>query len=175
MNLQGINFKKWIDDNRGSLKPPVGNKLVFKDGEFIVMVVGGPNERTDFHVDQSDEFFHQLEGNMTLRLFVDGHIRDVRIREGEIYLLPAGIPHSPQREDKSVGLVIERRRLDHEMDALQWYCEKCETKLFEEKFKLADIETQFLEVFERYFSSGSDTCKKCGHKNGRKWTNWKHT
>jgi len=174
MNLQALNFKKWIDDNRDSLKPPVGNKLVFKDREFIVMVVGGPNERTDFHVNGGEEFFHQLEGNMTLRVFTDGHIRDVRIRAGEIYLLPPHTPHSPQREDKSIGLVIERRRREGEFDSLQWYCEKCETKLFEESFKLTNIETQFPAVFEKYYTSENVKCKKCNHKNGRKWTNWQH-
>jgi 3-hydroxyanthranilate 3,4-dioxygenase len=166
-----FNFKKWIDENRHLLKPPVGNKVVWKDHEFIVMVVGGPNSRTDFHVNQSEEFFYQLEGNMTLKTIKDGKFHDVRITEGDIFLLNANTPHSPQREAGSIGLVIERRRRENEMDALQWYCEKCGTKLYEEVFKLTNIETQFPAVFERYYNSEHTKCKSCGHVNGRKWSN----
>jgi 3-hydroxyanthranilate 3,4-dioxygenase len=166
-----FNFKKWIDENRSLLKPPVGNKVVWKDHEFIVMVVGGPNARTDFHVNQSEEFFYQLEGNMTLKVINStGQFEDLRILNGDIFLLPANTPHSPQREAGSVGLVIERRRRDGEVDGLQWYCEKCGNKLYEEFFKLTNIETQFPEVFERYYNSAHVNCEKCGHQNGRQWT-----
>lgn len=168
--FEAFNFKKWIDENRPLLKPPVGNKVVWKDREFIVMVVGGPNSRTDFHVNQGEEFFYQLEGNMTLKLYDEGKIVDLRIREGDIYLLPPNTPHSPQREAGSVGLVIERRRRPGEEDALQWYCEKCANKLYEEKFPLTNIETQFPAVFERYYGSPHVNCRKCGHVNGRQWT-----
>ena len=167
--MQGaFNFKKWIDENRHLLKPPVGNKVVWKDREFIVMTVGGPNSRTDFHVNQSEEFFYQLEGNMTLKVInEEGKFQDLRISEGDIFLLPPNTPHSPQREAGSIGLVIERRRRENEIDGLQWYCENCGTKLYEEFFKLVNIETQFPEVFERYYNSGHTTCKKCAHVNGR--------
>lgn len=168
---QAFNFKKWIDDNRHLLKPPVGNKAVWTDREFIVMVVGGPNERTDFHVNRGEEFFYQLEGEMVLKIIDDeGRMRDVPIRAGDIYLLPAGTPHSPQREAGSVGLVIERRRREGELDGLQWYCENCQNKLYEEFFPLTNIETQFPPVFERYYGSEHTLCKKCGHLNGRKWS-----
>lgn len=167
-----FNFKKWIEENRHLLKPPVGNKVVWKDCEFIVMTVGGPNARTDFHVNMSEEFFYQLEGNMVLKVITDeGKFHDIAIREGDIYLLPPHTPHSPQREAGSVGLVIERRRRDGELDGLQWYCEKCNTKLYEEFFKLMNIETQFPEVFERYYNSEYTKCKSCSHVNGRKWSN----
>lgn len=169
--LTAFNFKKWIDENRHLLKPPVGNKVVWKDREFIVMVVGGPNARTDFHVNQSEEFFYQLEGNMVLKVLdTDKKIKDVSITAGDIFLLPPNTPHSPQREAGSIGLVIERRRRDQEIDGLQWYCEKCNSKLYEEFFKLTNIETQFPEVFERYYNSPHVNCKTCGHTNGRKWT-----
>jgi 3-hydroxyanthranilate 3,4-dioxygenase len=166
-----FNFEKWINENRHLLKPPVGNKVVWKDREFIVMVVGGPNARTDFHVNQSEEFFYQLEGNMTLKVInPDGQIEDLRITEGDIYLLAANTPHSPQREAGSIGLVIERRRREGELDGLQWYCEKCVHKLYEEFFVLTDIETQFPAVFERYYNSAHTHCSACGHVNGRKWS-----
>ncbi len=165
-----LNFKKWIDENRHLLKPPVGNKVVWKDREFIVMAVGGPNARTDFHVNQSEEFFYQLEGSMTLKLRTpEGHIEDMRITAGDIFLLPPNTPHSPQREAGSVGLVIERRRRAGEIDGLQWYCEKCETKLYEEYFTLTNIETQFPAVFERYYNGESVKCQNCNHVNGRTW------
>lgn len=167
-----FNFQAWINEHRHLLKPPVGNKVVWKDHEFIVMVVGGPNSRTDFHVNAGEEFFYQLEGDMILKVINSkSHIEDVHIKQGDIFLLPANTPHSPQRGAQTVGLVIERRRHKHEKDGLQWYCEKCETKLYEELFFLQDIETQFPEVFERYYSSEHIKCKSCGHVNGRKWSN----
>jgi 3-hydroxyanthranilate 3,4-dioxygenase len=169
---KAFNFKKWIDENRSLLKPPVGNKVVWKDREFIVMVVGGPNSRTDFHVNQSEEFFYQLEGNMTLKVInKKGTMEDIQIAAGDIYLLSPKTPHSPQRESGSIGLVIERRRRDNELDGLQWYCEKCGGKLYEEFFELTDIETQFPVVFERYYNSVHTRCTKCSHVNGRKWSN----
>jgi 3-hydroxyanthranilate 3,4-dioxygenase len=170
-SYQAFNFSRWIDEHRHLLKPPVGNKVVWPDQEFIVMVVGGPNERTDFHVNEGEEFFYQLEGEMVLKIIDrEGRFRDIPLKAGDIYLLPANTPHSPQRFADSVGLVVERQRLEHEHDALQWYCEKCTTKLYEERFKLTNIETQFPAVFERYYSSAHTTCSSCGHVNGRKWS-----
>ncbi len=173
--FEPFNFKNWIDENRHLLKPPVGNKVIWKNRGFIVMVVGGPNDRTDFHVNAGEEFFYQIEGGMTLKIITpSGKIQNLRINEGDIYLLPANTPHSPQREAATVGLVIERQRLEHEKDGLQWYCEKCEHKLYEEFFKLIDIETQFPEVFERYYKSPHTKCNSCGHVNGRKWAHVKN-
>ena len=160
--LRPINFKHWIDANRHLLRPPVGNKVIYTDGEFIVQVVGGPNTRKDFHVDPGDEFFYQLEGQMVLRIVENGSVVDVPIPAGEILLLPAHIPHSPQRFANSVGLVIERRRRPGEQDGLQWYCENCSNLLYEEFFPLTNIETQFQPVINRFFGSLSlRTCKRC--------------
>lgn len=167
---QTLNFQTWINENRDKLKPPVGNKVVFPNRDFIVMVVGGPNERTDFHVNESEEFFYQLEGNMTLKVIdPEGRMIDIPIREGDIYLLPPNTPHSPQREAASIGLVIELRRKPEQMDALQWYCAKCTAPLYQERFHLTDIERQFQGVFQRYYDSENTKCKACGHQNGRKW------
>ncbi len=162
-SLQPINFQRWIDDNRHLLKPPVGNKLVYEDSEFIVMVVGGPNARKDFHYDEGEEFFHQLEGEMVLATMQDGERVDIPIRAGEIFLLPPRIPHSPQRMANSVGLVIERKRRPGELDGLMWFCENCGHKLYEEYFALENIETQFPPVFDRYFGSLEHrSCTQCG-------------
>ncbi len=174
-----FNLQKWIADNRSRLRPPVGNKVLWQDREFIVMAVGGPNARTDFHVNQSEEFFYQIEGDMILKVMDDGGIRDIRVRAGDVFLLPPKTPHSPQRPANTVGLVIERRRrlcsapgdtpFETELDALQWYCEKCNHLLYEEKFFLTNIETQFNAVFERYYGSPHVICKNCGHENGCNW------
>jgi 3-hydroxyanthranilate 3,4-dioxygenase len=161
--LRALNFKAWIDEHRHLLKPPVGNRRVFRDSEFIIQVVGGPNARKDFHVDPGEEFFYQLEGDMLLRTVQDGGPVDVPIHEGEILLLPPLVPHSPQRFADTVGLVIERERRPGEQDALQWYCERCSNLLYEERFALTDIETQFPPVFARFFGDRSRrTCSRCG-------------
>lgn len=161
--LNGINFNQWIDENRHLLKPPVGNKLVFENAEFIVMVVGGPNARKDYHVNQGEEFFYQMEGDITLRVIENGERRDVIIHEGDIFLLPARIPHSPQRPTNTIGLVIERKRLEGEKDGFVWFCENCGNKLYDEYFVLENIVTQLPPLMERFFSDVlKRTCSKCG-------------
>ena len=164
--MNPINFKQWIEDNRHLLKPPVGNKVIWKDGEFICMVVGGPNERSDYHYDEGPEFFYQIEGDMVLKVVEQGQARDINIREGEIFLLPPRVPHSSQRLENTVGLVIERQRLPHEQDGLLWYCERCVHELYSEYFHLEDVETQFPPIFERFYSSTAlRTCEQCNHLN----------
>jgi 3-hydroxyanthranilate 3,4-dioxygenase len=158
-----IDFKKWIDAHREQLKPPVCNKQVFEESDFIVMVVGGPNSRKDYHVDEGPEFFYQLEGDMLLKTIQAGKLIDIPIREGEIFLLPPKLPHSPQRFADTLGLVIERKRLAHEHDGLQWYCEHCDHLLYEEFFHLEDVEKDFPLVFDHFFSSlAHRTCSHCG-------------
>ena len=162
-SLEAFNFRQWIDANRAHLKPPVGNKRVFRDGDFIIMVVGGPNARKDYHVDPGQEFFYQLEGNMVLKTMQDGRAVDVPIREGEVLLISPKMPHSPQRPANTLGLVIERARRPGELDGFQWYCERCGQRLYEEFFPLTDIEKQFPPVFERFFASlEKRTCSRCG-------------
>lgn len=160
-----INFKKWIDDNRHLLKPPVGNKCIWEDREFIVMVIGGPNSRTDYHVNGGEEFFYQVEGDITLKVIDNGKPVDVPIKEGEMLLLPANTPHSPRRPANTIGLVIERKRLEGELDGFLWLCEDCGQHLYEEKFQLTNIATQFPPIFERFYNSSSSTCKNCGKES----------
>jgi 3-hydroxyanthranilate 3,4-dioxygenase len=162
--LLPLNFKAWIEENRSQLKPPVGNKLVWEDREFIIMVVGGPNSRTDYHINAGEEFFYQVEGDIVVRVIEDGKPRDVPIKEGEIFLLPPNVPHSPRRPANTVGLVIERKRLEDEQDGLVWLCDNCDEKLYEERFHLTDIVKQFPPIFERFYNSENATCKKCGTK-----------
>ena len=163
MMLPPINLKKWINENRDLLKPPVCNKVVYEDIEFIIMVVGGPNTRKDYHVDEGEEFFYQLEGNMTLRIMENNKPRDININEGEIFLLSAKIPHSPQRFKNTIGLVVERKRTKRELDGFQWYCDSCNTLLYEKFFPLTNIEKDLPPVFDTFWENiESRTCSSCG-------------
>lgn len=159
-----FNLNQWIEDNRHLLKPPVGNQCVYKDaGDFIVMIVGGPNSRKDFHYNESEELFYQLEGDITVRIVEDGKIVDIPIKAGEMFLLPANVPHSPQRGENSVGLVVEKVRDAKDKDAFMWFCENCNEKLYEEFLSLEDIVAQLPPIMERFYSDEDKrTCKKCG-------------
>jgi 3-hydroxyanthranilate 3,4-dioxygenase len=159
-----FNFSAWIATHRDQLKPPVANKVIWQDQDFICMVVGGPNQRTDFHFDEGPEFFYQIEGVLTLKIMEDGKPRNIVVNAGDIFLLPPRVPHSPQRSASSIGLVIERKRLAHEKDGLMWFCPACHHKIFEEYFVLDNIETQFPAVFARFYGSlAARTCEQCGH------------
>jgi len=163
-SLTAFNFKNWIDGHRHLLQPPVCNQQVFEEDDFIVMVVGGPNNRSDYHYDEGPEFFYQLEGEMLLRTIQHGKRVDIRIGEGDILLLPPKVPHSPQRFAGGVGLVVERKRLPGELDGFLWFCEKCDHKLYEEYLYVSDIVGQLPPVFERFYGSEQNRrCEKCGH------------
>ena len=136
-----FNLTKWIEENRDLLKPPVGNKNLYIDsGDYIVMIVAGPNARKDYHYNETEELFYQIEGNIVVKTQQNGKMIEVPIKEGEMFLLPAQIPHSPVRSANSIGLVIERKREPHHKDGLMWYSEKENALLFEEYFQLNDIE-----------------------------------
>ena len=158
-----FNLKKWVDENRDLLKPPVGNQCVYKNAEnFIVMVVGGPNARKDYHYNESEELYYQLEGNIVLKIIDDGVPKDIAINEGDMFLLPPKTPHSPQRGAGTVGLVIEKIR-EAEKDGFLWYCEKCGNKLYEEFEVINDIVTQLPPIMNGFYSNDHKrTCNKCG-------------
>ena len=159
-----LNFQKWIDEHRHLLKPPVGNQMIWEDREFIIMVIGGPNSRIDFHVNEGEEFFYQLEGDIVLRIMREGKPFDIPIQQGEIYLLPRKVPHSPQRPANSIGMVVERKRLPHELDGFIWYCPKCNARVYDEFFPLTNIVTQLPPLFERFYSDPrKSTCPTCGY------------
>ena len=164
--LRPLNFRKWIDEHRHLLKPPVGNAQIWADREFLVTVVGGPNARTDYHINEGEEFFYQVEGNIVLRVLIDGKPEDLAIDEGDIFLLPPKMPHSPQRPVDTIGLVLERRRLPAELDTFLWVCDACGGKLYSESFHLTDIVAQLPPVFANYWGNAANTtCRKCGHKH----------
>lgn len=164
--LAPFNLQKWIDDNRELLKPPVGNKNLYVEaGDFIVMIVGGPNARKDYHYNEGEELFYQIEGDATVRIQENGKARDIVIREGEIFLLPSKIPHSPMRGANTVGLVVERVRKGTDlMDGLLWFCDECNHQLHEYKFPLVDIENDFQSRFREFYASQElRTCNQCGY------------
>lgn len=158
-----FNLQKWIDDNRSLLKPPVGNKNLYADaGDYIVMIVGGPNARKDYHYNETEELFYQLEGDIIVKIQEDGKAVEVPINAGEMFLLPAKVPHSPIRSEGSVGLVVELKREDVK-DGLLWYCDNCNHKLHETYFTLTNIEKDFLPRFREFFGSEKlRTCDHCG-------------
>lgn len=160
-----FNLNKWIEQNHELLRPPVGNKNIYRDsGDYIVMIVGGPNARKDYHYNETEELFYQLEGNIEIHVQEDGKKVTMELGPGDMYLHPAKIPHSPVRLPGSIGLVIERKRLGEDgKDGLMWFCEKCNHKLYEVYFPLDDIETDFLRHFSHFYQSEElRTCKKCG-------------
>jgi 3-hydroxyanthranilate 3,4-dioxygenase len=156
-----INLQSWVAEHRHLLKPPVGNKPIW-DGDFLVMVVGGPNQRTDYHVNPGGELFYQIEGNIVLRIVDDGQPRDVPIRQGELFLLPAGVPHSPQRPAGTVGLVVEVPKFAKGTHHLRWYCPKCNAILHDAAFEPVDLGKQIKAIIEE-FKGNTDlrTCKAC--------------
>lgn len=160
-----FNLQKWIDENRDILKPPVGNKNLYVDaGDYIVMIVGGPNARKDYHYNETEELFYQLEGDIMVKVQEKGNAVEVPIKAGEMFLLPARVPHSPIRSEGSIGLVIERVRKGTDMkDGLMWFCENCNNKLHETYFPLSNIEKDFLPRFREFYGSKTlRTCSNCG-------------
>lgn len=147
-----VRVKSWVDGNRHCFLPPVCNKLLHQE-QLKVMFVGGPNTRKDFHIEEGEEVFYQLQGDMVLKVLERGRHRDVVIRQGEIFLLPAGIPHSPQRFADTVGLVIERRRLETELDGLRYYVGDSTDVLFEKWFYCEDLGTQLVPIIQEFFNS----------------------
>lgn len=178
-----FNLHQWIDEHREQLKPPVCNKQIFAEDDYIVMVVGGPNNRSDFHYNETPELFYQIEGEMQLSivknsaeqclsLFKDCsnesdcavEIIDIEIKAGEIFLLPPKVLHSPQRFENSVGLVVEQQRATSQQDALFWFCPQCKTPLYHEQFLLKNIETDLPKVFDNFFQNQKHCqCRQCGH------------
>ena len=160
-----FNLDKWIEENRDLLKPPVGNKNLYPEGtDYIVMIVAGPNARKDYHYNETEELFYQLEGNITVRIQEDGEAVDIPLGPGDMYLHPPKVPHSPIRSEGSLGLVIERVRKPEHTDGLMWFCDNCNNKLHATYFPLRNIEKDFLPRFKEFYNSEAlRTCNNCGH------------
>ena len=162
--LKAFNLMQWIEDHQEVLKPPVGNAQIWQDTDFMVTIVAGPNERTDYHDDPLEEFFYQIKGNMTLRIIEDGRVRDMPIREGDVFLLPPNTRHSPQRpEPGSYGIVLERVRPQGLLDAFEWYCDQCGDMIHRHEVQLQSIVDDLPPVFHEYYNDESlRVCGSCG-------------
>jgi len=161
-----FNLNNWIEENRNLLKPPVSNKNLYtQSGDYIVMIVGGPNARKDYHYNETEELFYQLEGDIVVTIQEEGKARKVEIKEGDMFLLPANTPHNPVRPANSVGLVIERVRKGTNLkDGLMWFCDNCNNKLHDTYFELKNVEKDFQPRFKEFYNSKDlRTCNNCGH------------
>ncbi|KRB48855.1 MAG: 3-hydroxyanthranilate 3,4-dioxygenase [Pseudomonadota bacterium] len=161
--LSGFNFQRWIDENQHLLKPPVGNQQIWKNADLMVTVVGGPNQRTDFHDDPVEEFFYQLKGDMLLKVVENGEHYDVPLREGDIFLLPPHVRHSPQRPvEGSIGLVVEPKRPEGALDAFEWYCFSCDHLVHRVEVQLRSIVADLPPLFNAFYESQSARiCPNC--------------
>jgi 3-hydroxyanthranilate 3,4-dioxygenase len=159
-----FNFRKWLDDHQHLLKPPVGNKLVFENTGMVVQVIGGPNQRTDFHDNPAEEFFHQLKGDMVLKVLDRGRILDVPICEGEVFFMPAHLRHSPQRpQPGSIGLVVEGARLPDHTDGFEWFCFDCGQLVHRVELAVRNLVTDLPPLFAAFFDDHEKrTCRRCG-------------
>lgn len=158
-----IDFQGWIKDNEHLLKPPVNNRMMALGDDFIVQVVGGPNERYDYHYEPYEEWFYQVRGDIHVNVMTDDGPQRVDIREGETWLMPAWIPHSPQRPDPdSVGLVIERVRHEGTLERFQWYCQDCDALVHEVELQVRSLVDDMPPVFESFHNdTAARTCPKC--------------
>ena len=164
-----LNLAGWIEEHRDFLKPPVGGRTIWTDTDFIVTVVGGPNDRPDYHDDPLEELFFQLKGDMILRVIDDGARRDIPIREGEIFLLPPHVLHSPQRGADTIGLIVERTRASGAIDGFEWFCEECGARVHRREIQVAGLEQGVNRVLEEYAADPAlRTCSSCGHINAAK-------
>jgi 3-hydroxyanthranilate 3,4-dioxygenase len=161
-----FNLNRWVEENKHLLVPPVANKNLYVDsGDYIVMIVGGPNARKDYHYNEGEELFYQLEGNIQVAIQTINGKEVMELGPGDMFLLPAKVPHSPIRTEGSIGLVVERKRaIDQNMqDGLLWFCDQCNEKLYEVYFPLHNIEKDFLQHFEHFYGSEElRTCSNCG-------------
>ncbi len=158
-----FNLQAWIDATLPQSLGAIGNKEVFKNSDFIFQIIKGPNARNDFHLDPWDEIFFQLRGHIFVHVIEGGRERRFRINEGDVFLLPKHVYHSPRRPPGSIGLVIERPRASDELDGVAWFCPRCAARLHQVEFWCEDIEQRLREVIQAFNADEElRTCKTCG-------------
>lgn len=164
--LSTYHLKRWIEENQSYFQPPFRtNRLLMNQKDFLVMILRGPNTRLDFHIDPGDEFFYQIQGDMELHVKPDNERRQVmKIKEGEIFVCPGGLPHSPRRFENTWGLVIERRRREDEREEFVWFCEQCDERVFFRVLNPQSIASQVSAVYNEF--NGNEalrSCRACGY------------
>lgn len=161
--LSAFNLEAWIAANQAAFAGPVANKEVFPQSEFIFQVIRGPNARNDFHVDPGDEIFYQLQGTIRVDVIESGRRKQNVLNQGDVLLVPAGVPHSPLRPAGSWGLVVERTRRPGELDGILWFCDRCDTKLYERSFNMQNIETEIRAAIDDFYATEEHrVCQSCG-------------
>ncbi|XP_054154128.1 3-hydroxyanthranilate 3,4-dioxygenase-like [Oppia nitens] len=156
MSLNIINMNDWIVGNKQYFLPPICNKLLYTN-QLKVFFVGGPNQRKDYHIEEGEELFYQIKGDMCLKVIHNKKPKDIIIREGQVFLLGPRIPHSPQRFPNTIGLVIERERLKEEWDALRYFVDNSTDILYERWFYCQDLGSQLAPIIQEF--QASDECK----------------
>jgi len=173
---QPINLPSWLEENASKLVPPVNNQQIWKNSDLICTIVGGPNQRTDFHDDPFEEYFHQFKGNASIIVADRGKFERVHLQEGDVFLLPPHVRHSPQRtEEGSLCTVIERNRTDQDIDAFEWYCANCASLVARVEIQLKSIVDDLPKAFNRFYdaSEAARTCPHCSAVHpGRDWARW---
>lgn len=176
---QPINFDKWLSDHAADFAPPVGNKQIWANSDLICTVVGGPNQRSDFHDDPFEEYFHQFRGTAWLLLWDRGRFERVTLNEGDTFLLPAHVRHSPQRPQAgSLCTVIERARPAGDKDGFEWICAQCAAVVRRDEIQLQSIVTDLPKVFNEFYATPESerACPSCGEvHSGRDWKQWHAT
>lgn len=171
-----LNLDAWIDRVRDKLRPPVGNQQIWPDADIIATVVGSPNERTDFHDDPFEEFFYQIRGDAFLLVHDRGRFERIVLREGDVFLLPAHVRHSPQRPGAdTLCIVIERARPVGALDGFEWYCARCATLVHRIDCQLVSIVSDLPRLYDRFYDSdaAARTCRSCGAVHaGRDARSW---
>jgi 3-hydroxyanthranilate 3,4-dioxygenase len=164
--FSAYHLKRWVEENRDLFDPPYKtNRVLVHHKDFIVMILHGPNVRLDFHLEPADEFFYQVKGDIELHIKSENEHRQViRIREGEIFLCPGSVPHSPRRGAGTWGLVIERKRGPAELEEFIWFCEKCDQRVLSRTVTQGNVAAQVTEIYEAFNADARlRTCKRCGY------------
>ncbi|MEZ5608379.1 MAG: 3-hydroxyanthranilate 3,4-dioxygenase [Burkholderiaceae bacterium] len=170
------NLMGWVEQNHGRLKPPVCNAALFPDGDYIINMVGGGNTRTDFHDNPTEEIFYQLRGTAYLEVWDNGRFDRIDLKEGDVFLQPPHLLHSPQRPDPNgLCLLVEKPRPQGAQDGFRWYCPQCATLVWEIRVQLQDLVADLPKAYAQFYatSDAERTCPHCGTVHpGKDYAAW---
>ena len=163
--MSPANLMAWAKEHEADFQPPVGNKYLYSGTDFFVMVIGGPNARNDFHKTNSEEFFYQIKGDIVVKTYENGRIVDHVLREGDTFFIPPNVPHAPCRPAGTLGMVVERRRPEGEIEHQLFYCEHCNSLVHDQAFDCKDIVQHFRQAMEEFWANEElSTCPKCSRR-----------